>query len=229
MGDHIDFGGKPWTAIPRAILRDPDLSARAKGGLVTLLSHDEGWVRSCIAILMKQNAGCGRTQAQGIMSELRDAGYATLEKRRTPNGRFETSYTVTPYRQENTVELIFPPQTGDPATVEPSTVEGAAVVEPREGDPEVGDPQTPKADAGTSGAVVVSDRWPYFLQKLQAQDDVWDKVTIGACVKIAQETDSEAVSTALSFAATNAPIIEGSAYGWLRNAARGLKEARETA
>jgi hypothetical protein len=70
VSDRIDFGGKPWRAIPQEILRDGRLSAQAKGGLVTLLSHNEGWVRSCIAILQKQNHRCGEKQARAIMKEL---------------------------------------------------------------------------------------------------------------------------------------------------------------
>lgn len=72
----------------------------------------------------------------------------------------------------------------------------------------------------------IPDRWPYFLQKLQAVDPKWQKVTIGACVKLAKQTSTDAVSTALSFAATDfPPDLESSAYGWLQATARGLHEA----
>lgn len=68
---------EPWVAIPRALLRDGRMSPKAKGGLVTLLSHEEGWVRSSIALLQRE-CSCGRAQAQAIMAELVSLGYARL-------------------------------------------------------------------------------------------------------------------------------------------------------
>jgi hypothetical protein len=93
VSDRIDFGGDPWQAIPRATLRDPRLGAKAKGGLVTLLSHDEGWVRSAVATLQRE-CDIGRAQAQSIMRELRDLGYATLITERTLDGRVASHYIV---------------------------------------------------------------------------------------------------------------------------------------
>jgi hypothetical protein len=91
--DRIDFGGEPWQAIPRRILRDPQLSPAAKGGLVTLLSHEEGWVRSAIATLRRECA-CGEKQARTIMRELVKAGYAELRQVRGKGGQFATAYVV---------------------------------------------------------------------------------------------------------------------------------------
>lgn len=75
----------------------------------------------------------------------------------------------------------------------------------------------------------IPDRWPFFIEKLTASDDRWKSVTIGACVKLAQETDLDAVSTALSFAAADPPSITGSPYGWLKQTAHGLRNAAVTA
>ena len=71
----------------------------------------------------------------------------------------------------------------------------------------------------------IPDRWPYFLERLWEQDTSWRRVTIGACVKLAQSTSIDAVSTALSFAAVDPPTLSGSAFGWLQATSRGLHEA----
>lgn len=138
MTDRIDFGGKPWSALPRDLLRDPNLTYRAKGGLVTLLSHEEGWVRSTIAILMREG-DCGREQAQSIMRELVKAGYAERHQQNGEGGRFTTSYTVHAQPVTSTAETSDSPSTGGPATVEPSTGSPSAVVEALEVDPQDGE------------------------------------------------------------------------------------------
>jgi hypothetical protein len=91
--DKIDLGGEPWQAIPKATLRDPRLGAKAKGGLVTLLSHEEGWVRSAVATLQRECA-IGRAQAQAIMLELRKLGYAEIVRERDLEGRIRSHYIV---------------------------------------------------------------------------------------------------------------------------------------
>lgn len=93
MTDKIDFGGQPWGAMPRSTMRDPRLSHRAKGGLTILLSHEEGWVRSCIAVLQHEGKG-GRDQAQSIMKELRELGYATLITERDDEGHVRRHYEI---------------------------------------------------------------------------------------------------------------------------------------
>lgn len=75
----------------------------------------------------------------------------------------------------------------------------------------------------------VPDRWPYFLHKLKSADPAWDKISIGACVKLAQATSLDAVSVALSFAAESPPALTDSAYGWLQATARGLHDAAVSA
>jgi len=142
MSDRIDFGGEPWQAIPRRILRDPRLSHRAKGGLVTLLSHEEGWVRSAIAVLMHEGR-CGRKQAQAIMAELRAVGYAELVKEHKAN-LIKSRYVIYAIPKGAT----FQPQlvnSSDLPVSGPSpfgsTGKGAAVVDPRDVDPQDVEPQ----------------------------------------------------------------------------------------
>ena len=148
MSDRIDLGGAAWDAIPRAILRDARLSPKAKGGLVTLLSHDEGWVRSSLAILQREN-DCGREQAKAIMRELREAGYAELVKERNLDGRVTTHYIVRTESTSSPAESSGFPGDGKPAPqVQPpegaglrspgfrSPVNRAAVVDPQDVDPQ---------------------------------------------------------------------------------------------
>lgn len=134
MTDRIDFGGKPWAAIPRETLRDSALSPRAKGGLVTLLSHEEGWVRSVTAILMAEN-NCGRNQARSILHELVEAGYAEFEQSKGAGGRWTTAYTVRPVstgKREGTYRL---PVTRTPGAEPRGAVTGPVVVEAPDVDP----------------------------------------------------------------------------------------------
>ena len=144
MSDRIDLGGAAWDAIPRAILRDARLSPKAKGGLVTLLSHDEGWVRSAIAILQRENA-CGREMAQAIMRELRETGYAELVLERNLEGRMSSHYIV---RAEAGKPTSSPRETvGSPVAGIPDRRESrppgtpAAVVDPQDVDPLDEEPQ----------------------------------------------------------------------------------------
>lgn len=94
--DQIPPSEEPWKAIPVAVLRDNRLSPRAKGGLVTLLSHDVGWHCSIVGVLQRE-CDCGRDQARTIMHELVEAGYARLAQGHGSDGRFTTSYIVAPY------------------------------------------------------------------------------------------------------------------------------------
>jgi hypothetical protein len=126
--DRIDFGGKPWKAIPHETLRDPDLSLVARGALCTILSHQDGWVRSCIALLQREST-CGRMQARNAMKELCALGYAKLEQTRGPGGRFQTAYTVYAIRQETGVESGDSPGADEPPTVERGAAHLSAVGE----------------------------------------------------------------------------------------------------
>lgn len=150
MSDRI-VHGEPWTAIARGILRDPRLTAKAKGGLVTILSHDESKVRSIVGILRRENARCGRDEARSILRELVAEGYAHREQKRGKTGKFTTLYTVYSERQVQPPEVVDPPEAVEPATVEPATVNPSLKeLEPRELQPLVLgvdlEPQTPNAE-----------------------------------------------------------------------------------
>jgi hypothetical protein len=138
--DKIDFGGQPWQAIPRSTLRDSRLSPRAKGGLVTLLSHEEGWVRSCIGTLRRE-CHCGRDQARAIMRELVEAGYATITQEHRANGQFSTGYTVAAIPIVQSVEPSVPPGAVPPTPVPPGAVTQVAEEEDLEGETQEGETQ----------------------------------------------------------------------------------------
>jgi hypothetical protein len=150
VSDRIDFGGKPWRAIPQEILRDGRLSAQAKGGLVTLLSHNEGWVRSCIAILQKQNHRCGEKQARAIMKELVDVGYAQRIQNRRKDGTFSTGFVVTVVQGS---EPGVSPGAVSRHAVPRGAVKGHTVVEALEVDPPEVEPTALAAVAAETPSV----------------------------------------------------------------------------
>lgn len=155
MSDRIEASSEPWQAIPRAVLRDERLSPAAKGGLVTLLSHEAGWVRSVIAILMRENQRCGREQAQSIMRELVATGYAELVRARGDGGKFSTAYVITADSRSRPRTSSSPPPV-EPSTVRPYTVNPAVVVDPQDEHPQDVEPQEPK------------------LAPTRATDPIWD-------------------------------------------------------
>ena len=74
-----------WTKLSNAVLRDPNLTLRAKGLLVQLLSHEDGWQQS-LAYSEKQCVD-GKASIRGAFAELQEAGYATRERHRDQDGR----------------------------------------------------------------------------------------------------------------------------------------------
>lgn len=81
-----------WTRIANEVLRDPALTLRAKGLLVQLLSHEDGWQQS-LAYAEKQCAE-GAQSIRSAFRELMDSGYATRTRTKQPNGRFRWDYDV---------------------------------------------------------------------------------------------------------------------------------------
>jgi hypothetical protein len=116
MTDRIDFGGRPWHAIPRDALRDPRLSLKGRGALVTLLSHEEGWVRSSIATLMRE-ARCGRDAAKAAMAELREAGYAEIITERDLEGHLRRHYVI--FAESRAPASSSPQTSGNPGDGKP--------------------------------------------------------------------------------------------------------------
>lgn len=187
MTDRIDFGDRPWQAIPREVLRDSRLSPRAKGGLVTLLSHEDGWVRSAIGILQRE-CRAGRAQAQAIMRELRETGYAELVRERTLEGRIVSHYVVraVPETTSSTAGSSESPVGGVPTRREshPSGIR-AAVVEPLDVEPQDEEPQSLEPVLGASSFETFFRTFPTARKGSRREvKRAWDK----AIRRVAPET-----------------------------------------
>lgn len=220
-----------FTVVPNELLDDHDLDLGAKGLVALMLSKPDGWSFSAerLARVLPE----GREAIRNALGRAESAGWVLRVDKRAPNGQIRREVLV---RNTRLLDWDTGGSTDVGSTEVGSTEVGAtvAVSNTEVARTEVArtDGETNAAPGGASVDNIVSyvpDRWPYFIDKLRQQDDAWKKVTVGACVKIAKMTDTEAVSTALSFAAMNAPVLSGSAYGWLKAAAQGLHDAREGA
>lgn len=73
-----------FVAIPNYTARDGRLSIGARGLLVLLLSHADGWSFNRSHIL--KQAGCGRDKYYRMVNELKDAGYLKIEVSKKKSG-----------------------------------------------------------------------------------------------------------------------------------------------
>lgn len=96
-----------FTQVANTVLRDGRLSLKAKGLLVQLLSHEDGWQQS-IAFCVRECSD-GREAVASGLRELEDTGYLTRTKRRGGSGRWVWDHIVTDS-----------PLTGNPSTENPS-------------------------------------------------------------------------------------------------------------
>lgn len=82
-----------FTTIPNAWLRDPNMTRRARGLLVELLSHREGW-----SVTVESLARAGREGKAAIsrdLRELEELGYLRREQSRTDSGFGSMDYILT--------------------------------------------------------------------------------------------------------------------------------------
>lgn len=123
-----------WTRLANVVLRDPSLTLRAKGLLVQLLSHEDGWQQS-LAYAERQCAD-GRQGVASAFNELMRGGYATRSRAKDASGRFRGwNYDI--YETRITGEVSGLSVIGD--TVIGDTVDGEAhtLEEPLEEEPQV--------------------------------------------------------------------------------------------
>lgn len=118
--------GSGFVLVANSWVRDPSMSLKARGLLVYLLSHAEGYkisnaqqVRECAD---------GRDAVSNARDELVRLGYLTVLEARDTSGRFaENDYTITDPaapgnpRAATPAPAGNPPTTGNPSTGEPST------------------------------------------------------------------------------------------------------------
>lgn len=78
--------------VANAVARDPHLSLRARGLLLTLLSLPDGWETSTVAVArdVKEGRDAVRTAAR----ELEQAGYLVRERSADEKGRWSTTWLL---------------------------------------------------------------------------------------------------------------------------------------
>lgn len=81
-----------FTIIRNDVLRDPELSFRARGVLAFILSHSDGWRTDAESIARVSKEG--RQAIQSALRELRGAGYVEYRKKQDKSGRWTTDTIV---------------------------------------------------------------------------------------------------------------------------------------
>lgn len=106
-----------FVTLPNEAARDARLSFRARGILVYLLSHRDGWGTSAVALA--EVATEGRDAIRSALGELRALDYMRVIKRRDDTGRIRTVVSVTdaPGEFPNSLSLVRP-ETENPSSVE---------------------------------------------------------------------------------------------------------------
>jgi len=79
--------------LPNEVLRDCELSYRARGVLAYLLSHPPDWSTSSDRIAAQGREG--RDAIRTALRELHDAGYLQLVREQDQYGYWSTDYLVT--------------------------------------------------------------------------------------------------------------------------------------
>lgn len=87
-----------FTIIPNATLRDERLTPAARGVLVELLSHSDGWATNADAMWRRmqrrrggdKKRGCGRRAYREAFTELEECGYLIRTTVRGEDGCFVT-------------------------------------------------------------------------------------------------------------------------------------------
>lgn len=117
---------KNFTIIENAVLRDSNLSYRARGMLASILSRPEDWKTS--AAMLTKDGREGRDAVRTALVELRDAGYIEIVRTRNANGTFNTDYIV--YDSPNQDRFPGPDQDRFPGDGYPSPDNQAVIEEP---------------------------------------------------------------------------------------------------
>lgn len=125
---------KGFTQVTNEILRNKHLSLKAKGLLVQLLSHEDGWQQS-IAFCQRECTD-GRESVASALRELEVAGYLTRTKRQAGRGRWTWEHIVVDS------PLTEKPSTEEPSTENPSIDKEALDVEALGKEPQDREPDT---------------------------------------------------------------------------------------
>lgn len=120
--------GSGFTLVANSWVRDPGMTLKARGLLVYLLSHAEGY--RCSNAQQQRDCADGRDSVTSAREELIRLGYLVAVQARAEGGRFaENDYVITePDAGTGNPHVPpgeragGPPITGNPSTGEPSTV-----------------------------------------------------------------------------------------------------------
>lgn len=85
-------GRDRWVVVDQAVIRNPNLSYRAKGILALLLSMPDGWHTNSEWIA--RNATEGRDAVRAALRELEHAGHMLKHKAQDSHGRWYTRWIV---------------------------------------------------------------------------------------------------------------------------------------
>lgn len=100
MRIHRSHPDDHFTIIPNATLRDQRLSYNARGVLMELLSHVDGWETNADALSQLarkyrgERSGEGRRALRAAFTELEELGYLVRRKERRERGRFVTTFDL---------------------------------------------------------------------------------------------------------------------------------------
>ena len=128
--------GQGWTPLPHTTARNLQLSYKALGLLMELLSYPPGWETNIDKMnsINKSKGGHreGRDSMRQAMQELEREGYVTRQRVRQPDGSFET--TVTVHNQAVTPDR----RTGYQASVNQAPVRQSSANQPSENQASLG-------------------------------------------------------------------------------------------
>ena len=113
---------KNFTTIPNEILKNREMSLKAKGLLITMLSLPEEWNYTVegLSKILKE----GRDSIRAALSELEEFSYLTRERKRDSRGQLsEIEYFVYQYPIKMGSEPITENPTLDKPTLENPTLE----------------------------------------------------------------------------------------------------------
>lgn len=131
MSDELDTQGgglrvlrrSNFTMVDNASVNDPNISFKAKGLLLWLLSKPDGWRFTSAAIA--EVGPDGRESVQSGLRELTKAGYYRTERRQMPDGTFRTGSAVSEVPNPDWTPVeggADSPETENPAPVNPAPV-----------------------------------------------------------------------------------------------------------